>query len=196
MRSINAPARLRENIRSNTKSTSTVNPCRRRERSGPADGFVSLVSLDARRRTHQTTTIFPETITSKDSKRLVELEHNIITAQRASIYAGDALTEIRDARLYKAEFKTFEEYCDKRWGYSRAYVYRLIDAAAIAKDLSPVGDIPSERVARRLATVAKQQREGVFKTALAKLRKNILNEVRAELPHVRSAAKWVAHLPK
>jgi hypothetical protein len=29
-----------------------------------------------------------------------------------------------------------------------------------------------------------------------KLRKNILNDVHAELPHVRHAAAWVAHLPK
>lgn len=29
-----------------------------------------------------------------------------------------------------------------------------------------------------------------------KLRENILHEVRAELPQVRSAAKWAAHLPK
>jgi len=29
-----------------------------------------------------------------------------------------------------------------------------------------------------------------------KLRKNILNDVEAESPHVRKAAKWAGHLPK
>ena len=29
-----------------------------------------------------------------------------------------------------------------------------------------------------------------------KLEKTILNDVRAELPHVREAVKWAAHLPK
>lgn len=30
--------------------------------------------------------------------------------------AGAALVNIRDRRLYRAEYSTFEEYCAKRWG--------------------------------------------------------------------------------
>ena len=40
--------------------------------------------------------------------------------------AGNALSEIRDKRLYRFGFDTFEDYCQKRWQLSRSYAYRLI----------------------------------------------------------------------
>jgi hypothetical protein len=48
---------------------------------------------------------------------------------------GLALAEIRDARLYKAEFHTFEGYCRARWQYGRHYVNRLISAAQVFRTL-------------------------------------------------------------
>jgi hypothetical protein len=54
---------------------------------------------------------------------------------------GEALLEIRDSRLYRANFKTFEEYCRERWKMSKPQAYRLVDAAEVSKNLSPIGDI-------------------------------------------------------
>ena len=46
---------------------------------------------------------------------------------------------------------TFEEYCKERWGMNRAHAYRLIDAAEVVNNLSPIGDIPvNESQARPL----------------------------------------------
>jgi hypothetical protein len=53
-----------------------------------------------------------------------------------------ALLEIRDRKLYRAEFKTFEDYCRIRWEFNRAHAYRLIGAAEVCRTLSPIGDIP------------------------------------------------------
>ena len=78
------------------------------------------------------------------------------------------MAEIRDGRLYKPKFKTFDEYLRKKWNIKRAHGYRLIDAAVIAKEMSPVGDIASERVAREFTKVPKDQRKEIFKSALAK----------------------------
>lgn len=44
---------------------------------------------------------------------------------------GLALATIRDRRLYRAEFRTFEEYCRERWGFSRRRAYQLIACARI-----------------------------------------------------------------
>jgi hypothetical protein len=35
------------------------------------------------------------------------------------IEVGTALMTIRNKRLYRAEFETFEEYCRDRWGMER-----------------------------------------------------------------------------
>jgi hypothetical protein len=109
-----------------------------------------------------------EPITLDESKRLIELEKIIEAGRQTFIEVGTALAEIRDSRLYKADFKTFEDYCIHKWGFKRAHAHRLIEAAGIAIDLSPVGDIPSERVAREIAKVPKEKREAVIKTAVAK----------------------------
>jgi hypothetical protein len=69
------------------------------------------------------------------------------------VAVGDALCEIRDAKLYRASHGTFEAYCKDRWQISKSQSYRLIDHAIIvgalesaAGSLSPVGDV-SERAA-------------------------------------------------
>jgi hypothetical protein len=41
------------------------------------------------------------------------------------------LAQIRDERLYRAKFPTFEAYCRARWAYGRRYVNRLISAAQL-----------------------------------------------------------------
>lgn len=65
---------------------------------------------------------------SEERDRLAALEQ-IIT--KNFYEAGTAFKEIRDARLYRENFPSFEEYLKKTWGegYSKAYVYKLIAAA-------------------------------------------------------------------
>lgn len=49
---------------------------------------------------------------------------------------------VRDRRLYRATFGTFEGYCRERWGLSRKRSYDLMGAAETVKALSPIGDSP------------------------------------------------------
>ena len=65
----------------------------------------------------------------------------------------DALMEIRDGRLYRAEFGTFEEYCQERWGWGRNYINKLIASAEVVENLGTiVPKLPAtERQARPLA---------------------------------------------
>jgi hypothetical protein len=109
-----------------------------------------------------------EPITIVESKRLIELEKIIEAGKQTFVEVGTALAEIRDSRLYKCNFKTFEGYCVHKWGFKRAHAHRLIEAAGVAKELSPVGDIPSERAAREIVKVPKAKREAVIKTAVTK----------------------------
>jgi len=79
--------------------------------------------------------------------------------QTCAIEVGMQLREIRDGRLYRVTYRTFEQYLRDRWGWSRQHGYRLIDAAEVAAVVSPMGDIPSERVLRELASVLRDEGE-------------------------------------
>jgi len=48
---------------------------------------------------------------------------------------GLALVTIRDNRLYREEYPTFEVYCRQKWQYGRNYVNRLISAAQVFRHL-------------------------------------------------------------
>jgi hypothetical protein len=81
-----------------------------------------------------------EPITLDESRRLIELEKTVEVGRQTFIAVGTALAEIRDTRLYKADFATFDDYCDNRWGFSRAHAHRLIEAASLATEMSPTGE--------------------------------------------------------
>jgi hypothetical protein len=105
-----------------------------------------------------------EAITLKESSRLIELEKIVVAGLQSWIEVGEALIEIRDSRLYRIEARTFEEYCQSRFKMGKAHAHRLMTAAPIAKDLSPIGDIP-ESVVREIAKVAPEKRQEVFQKA-------------------------------
>jgi hypothetical protein len=54
--------------------------------------------------------------------------------------AGEALTVIRDGKLYRATHATFEDYCQQVWGIERRHGYRLIEAHAICVQLDTPAD--------------------------------------------------------
>lgn len=78
-----------------------------------------------------------EAISLDESKRLMGLEKTIQAGVETFITVGLALEEIRAARLYRAEFETFQEYCQKRWNFTKSRAFQLIDAAATVKALPP-----------------------------------------------------------
>ena len=77
---------------------------------------------------------------------LVEREARIERAQRNAYYEiGLELAAIRDKKLYRAEFGTFEEYVEARWEWHRSRAYQLIDAASYAQKMSKIFDnIPAK----------------------------------------------------
>jgi hypothetical protein len=85
-----------------------------------------------------------------ESSRLVELEQVVAAGLQTFVEVGLALAEIRDRRLYRETYGTFEAYLDERWGMTRQRGYQLIDGARVAEAVSTVVDIPNERQAREL----------------------------------------------
>jgi hypothetical protein len=115
----------------------------------------------------------------RESQRFAELEKLIAKGQKTFVEVGLALAEIRDLRLYKREYSSFEEYCRKKWGWTRQHAYRLIEAAPVAKCHQLV---TNESVARELARVEPTRRAGVVQAIVAEGQPVTAEAIRRHLP--------------
>ncbi|AUI68133.1 DUF488 domain-containing protein [Beggiatoa leptomitoformis] len=81
---------------------------------------------------------------------------------------GEALLTIRDKRLYRAEFNSFEEYCQEKWGFVRRQADRLIQAFEVTENLRPVGlTVPhNEAQARPLAKLEPEKQRQAWQKAV------------------------------
>jgi hypothetical protein len=104
-------------------------------------------------------------MTEAERKRYDELKSSALVHWAI---VGEALTEIRDNRLYREEHPTFEAFCSDVLGFSRQHAYRLIAGAAVAGILSPMGDKEdlTERTVRPLAGLPAEQAREVYKATV------------------------------
>jgi hypothetical protein len=109
-----------------------------------------------------------EALSVAESKRLVELEGRIQRGFATFIEVGEALMEIRDSRLYRSEYVTFEDYCRKQWKMSRPRVYQLIGATKVTTRLSTMVDkTPTfERQVRPLTKLPVDEQPAIWNRAV------------------------------
>jgi len=80
-------------------------------------------------------------LTLHEERRLQECEVIITEGLNTFMEVGQALAEIRNRRLYRSDFKTFEAYAHQRWGIKRQRAYELMGASEVARNLSEISDI-------------------------------------------------------
>jgi hypothetical protein len=101
---------------------------------------------------------------------LVDLEQVIERGLQTFIKVGHALAEIREYRLYhQLGYRTFQEYCAQRWGWTRQSAYYYISASAVAKNVKPIlhSSAPSYSQAIQPAALSpEQQREVAARSRL------------------------------
>src|ERR1035437_3525591 len=93
-------------------------------------------------------------LTAHEKRDLEKAERKIVTVLKSFLEVGLALKEIRDKRLYRQQYDTFEEYCIRRWDFSRIRAYQICAASEVVADLSTVVNIPlpgNEAQARPMA---------------------------------------------
>jgi DNA-binding NarL/FixJ family response regulator len=109
--------------------------------------------------------------TRHEQRELETQERLIEQGIRTFWRVGQALKTVRDKRLYRERYPTFDQYCQKRWGLGRQYAYRMIDGAAVIEDLSPIGDsmLPANEAQVRPLTRLKdpEERRTVWREVLA-----------------------------
>ncbi len=107
-------------------------------------------------------------LTKTDQKNLTRCERVITEGLVTFFGVGQALWDIREGRLYRGRYETFEQYCVERWEFTRQRAYQLISAAETAAEMSTVVDRPPEREThvRPLLAVPKEHRAEVWQAVL------------------------------
>jgi hypothetical protein len=107
-------------------------------------------------------------LTTEEITQLDTCEATIRAGMQTFIDVGEALLLIRDARLYRAEFGTFEDYCRQRWGMVASRARQLIGAAGVVRNLETVTTVTpaNEAQARALANLEDDQQRLVWAFAV------------------------------
>lgn len=108
-----------------------------------------------------------------ERKELKQCESVIEGGKKTFLAVGNALSQIRDGRLYRETHKTFQDYCQKKWNFDKSYANRLISAAAVVATIVANSDddyqvIPpaNEAQANALADVSEDERAEAWQEAV------------------------------
>jgi RIO-like serine/threonine protein kinase len=101
---------------------------------------------------------------SHSNEKLFELEHELEALLKDFHRIGEILKTIRDERLYKGSYDTFETYCKLRWKFSRQRAHQFIDAYEEDERLD--GIFENESQARAALTIKnEEERTSIVKEA-------------------------------
>lgn len=113
------------------------------------------------------TTVKPAELTLPEQTRKKELESTVREGFSTFVAVGNALSEIRDQRLYRDEFSTFAEYCRQMWGISEATATRKILAATFTKSVPEELPAPaSEYSVRPLSALPESEKVDAYREAV------------------------------
>lgn len=132
-------------------------------------------------------------LTETERTRLGQCEATIRRHFETFREAGEALAEIRDTRLYREAYSTFESYCRARWEMSKTQANRLIAASSAVKELEKAEPKIAEAAAHLTESAARpltQLKPAEQKKAMAKAIKATGGTLTAKA--ITAAAKEVA----
>ncbi len=96
-----------------------------------------------------------------NADELARLEDIIDRGYQTFLEVGQALQEIRDQKLWKHEYDSFESYVEKKWKWTEHYAKRVIRAVKVAQDVGPPYPA-NEAVARALGKLPPEQRRAIW----------------------------------
>lgn len=105
--------------------------------------------------------------TAVEAEELARCETVIARGLKTFIEVGEALTTIRDSRLYRQSHPTFDAYCQERWGWTAGRARQLIGAAETATNVAIAGGTApaTESQARELAGLSPDDAAEVMRLA-------------------------------
>lgn len=125
-------------------------------------------------------------LSTAERQELKRCEMVIYQGLETFLEVGQALMMIRDKRLYRLEYKTFEGYCRDKWGMSKTTANRLVSASQVITNLTPMGVKPStERQTRPLTSLSPPIQREAWKEVVETHGENITAKKVEEV-----AARW------
>jgi len=113
-------------------------------------------------------------MTSPELSWLRTLEDKIEKNMKGFYELGSALAKIRENRLYRDEYRTFEEYCRTRWDFTRRHADNLIGSYKVIDNLnenrgsqipSPTNERQTRPLRRLSAPLQKEAWQNAVKAA-------------------------------
>lgn len=135
-------------------------------------------------------------LTIAEDNQLLELEAVIKKNLRNFLVdVGRALHMIAEHRLYRAQFATFEEYLEERWGFKRTYGHYLVQGFQVTEELAQLDTgypMPTaERQVRGLSEYEPDVQRALWKEAChragpgivpsGRIVQEVIDELRAKL---------------
>lgn len=113
--------------------------------------------------------LLPAVLTESERQELAQHEQVIKAGLQTFYDVGNALAAIRDAKLYREDYETFEDYCRERWQISRPRAYQMISSAEVVDNVSTMVDIlpTSERQVRPLTKLPPDDQRTAWAEAVA-----------------------------
>jgi ParB family chromosome partitioning protein len=107
-------------------------------------------------------------LTIDERSRLDQCEATIQGELHAFVRVGNALLTIRDQRLYRQGYETFEDYCRVKWNMARNYANKLISASETVANLGTIVPIlpTSEAQTRPLTALPPEQQRVAWQEAV------------------------------
>lgn len=108
--------------------------------------------------------VIMEILNIDESHELERCEVVIKQGLQTFIEVGQALMTIKEKRLYRIGFKTFEDYCVERWLITKTQANRLIQASETISNLTPMGVVlpKIERQVRPLTSLEPEIQKEVW----------------------------------
>lgn len=106
-------------------------------------------------------------LTKPERSVLAECEAVIKRGMESFVEVGNALLRIREGRLYKDAYSSFENYCSDKWGFKRGNAHDLIETARVAGIVQDIEQPKNREVIRPLTSLPITQQREAWKEAIA-----------------------------
>lgn len=110
----------------------------------------------------------PLSLSVTERAALMECEEIIREGMNTFFRVGCALQRIRDSKLYRERYLTFEEYCEREWDMSDRFARQLRTAADVVNELSEGFEIlpATESQARPVSRLPREEWRGAWEEVL------------------------------
>lgn len=106
-------------------------------------------------------------LSTQQAERLEAIEARIQKGVKSFLDVGNALMEVKQEQLWRGEYESFDDYCQRRWNFSQWYAYRLTSAVEVANRLDNCPKKPKQEAQLRpLAKLPKDQQAAAWQEAV------------------------------